>query len=49
MQNNPFQTGTLSDYVWGIFWFILAVIFVLCMGCASPTNKDVIDTFIKGG
>ena len=29
MKNNLFQTATLSDYLVGGFWFILAVLFVI--------------------
>ncbi len=29
IQKNPYQTATLSDYLAGGFWFILAVLFFI--------------------
>ena len=29
IKNNPYQTATLSDYLAGCFWFILAVLFFI--------------------
>ena len=31
MKNNPYQTATFSDYLVGGFWFILAVLFIICL------------------